>query len=274
MKIEWIEQAILRAACLLAPADRRAEWLREWRSELWYIPRHEAIRFCFGAFQDALWVRRNTPQRRLHLESPLSCLAFLATLAVIGLLIALCLPAPPTMTMSERLQLRDLPMACLAMALLSSLSLPALRLAMGPASTHRQPTGWAARLRRGIFLALKIALVHPVMLCGFLLADWIQPVAPVATILIGALWILLLRWVLIDQRRRCPVCLRLLSEPVRIGAPSQTFLDWYGAESMCTRGHGLLQEPEISTSYSGARQWLELDASWRDLFVRAGGGRR
>jgi hypothetical protein len=85
---------------------------------------------------------------------------------------------------------------------------------------------------------------------------------------------LLLRWVLIDQRRRCPVCLRLLSDPVRIGAPSQTFLDWYGGESMCPRGHGLLQVPETSTSHSGARQWLDLDASWSDPFIQAGEGRR
>ncbi len=43
-----------------------------------------------------------------------------------------------------------------------------------------------------------------------------------------------------DQQRRCPVCLRLLTNPVRIGTPSRTFLEWYGAESTCSRGHGLL----------------------------------
>ena len=273
MKSAWLQHAILRAASLIAPSDQRADWLREWRSELWYIPPRGAIRFCMGAFQDGLWVRRNTPRQRMPMESPLTCLAFLAALAAIGLLIAHWLPAPPTMTASAHLKVLEAPLACLAMTILSSLILLALRFAMGPASAHRQ-TGWAARLRRGTFLALKIALVHPLMLCGFLAANWIQPAVPFAITPIGASWIFLLRWVLIDQRRRCPVCLRLLTDPVRIGAPSQTFLGWYGAESMCTRGHGILQVPEASASNSGARQWLTLDASWSDLFARAGEGRR
>jgi hypothetical protein len=70
---------------------------------------------------------------------------------------------------------------------------------------------------------------------------------------------------LLDQRRRCPVCLRTLTDPVRIGSPSQTFLDWYGGESMCSRGHGLLQVSEISNSCSG-NEWLNLDPSWSGLF--------
>ena len=86
-----------------------------------------------------------------------------------------------------------------------------------------------------------------------------------------ALWILALRWVLIDQRQRCPVCLRLLIQPVRIGNSSHTFLEWYGAESICSRGHGLQHIPEITASYSGQQEWLNLDDSWsarrRALFI-------
>jgi hypothetical protein len=36
--------AILRGAALLVPCQQRAEWLSEWRSELWYVrkfTRHE-----------------------------------------------------------------------------------------------------------------------------------------------------------------------------------------------------------------------------------------
>jgi hypothetical protein len=80
-----------------------------------------------------------------------------------------------------------------------------------------------------------------------------------------------LRWVVMDQRRRCPVCLRLLTNPVRIGSASQTFLEWYGTESTCSRGHGLLHVPEISASYNSTEQWLRLDASWDDLFSQARG---
>jgi DNA-binding PadR family transcriptional regulator len=33
MKAEWLQYTTLRLASLMAPSDRRAEWLREWRSE-------------------------------------------------------------------------------------------------------------------------------------------------------------------------------------------------------------------------------------------------
>jgi hypothetical protein len=74
------------------------------------------------------------------------------------------------------------------------------------------------------------------------------------------------RWVLQDQRRRCPVCMRRLSHPARVGQPSWSFLGWCGTEMMCSRGHGLLHIPELPTSWLGAQRWLGLDASWAGLF--------
>ena len=62
---------LLRAASFLAPRHRRKEWLREWSSELWYVPRDEAIRFSLGAIRDALWVRRHSTPEPL---SPAQCL--------------------------------------------------------------------------------------------------------------------------------------------------------------------------------------------------------
>jgi hypothetical protein len=270
MKAQWPQSIILRAASLLAPGDQRAEWLAGWRSELWYIPRRGSTGFCLGAFQDALWLRRNSPSAGRHLESPLSCLAFLALLAAVCNLVAVCLPAPDTMTSSSHLRLRDLPAGCIAMLLLSGLMLPAIRLAMGPHAS-RYPLPWRNRLRRGIFLALKIALLQPLMLVGFFAVVWLQPVVPMAPqLVVFALWFRAFRWVLIDQRDRCPVCLRLLTAPVRIGSASQTFLEWYGAESTCSRGHGLLQTAEMPASYSGKPEWLALDDSWKSLFCPAG----
>ena len=61
-------------------------------------------------------------------------------------------------------------------------------------------------------------------------------------------------------------CLRLLVYPVRIGRPSQTFLERYGTEFMCAKGHGLLHVPEIHTSCYGAQRWMCLDRSWSGLF--------
>jgi hypothetical protein len=58
------------------------------------------------------------------------------------------------------------------------------------------------------------------------------------------------------------VCLHLLSHPVRIGEASHTFLDWYGTEFVCARGHGLLHVGEVRTSCYAPQRWLYLDPSW------------
>jgi hypothetical protein len=125
---------------------------------------------------------------------------------------------------------------------------------------------WQARLRLGIFLVLKIVLIQPILLCGFLAAT---AVAPAGTMALWLFWAVPCRWVLIDQPRRCPVCLRLLTTPVRIGSASRTFLEWYGVESTCSRGHGLLHIPETTASYSANPEWLALGESWRGLFSPA-----
>jgi hypothetical protein len=76
-------------------------------------------------------------------------------------------------------------------------------------------------------------------------------------------------WAALDQRRRCPVCLRRLVRPVSIGSASHALLDWYGAEWMCARGHGLLYEPDTAVAAYSAPRWQRLDASWRALFRSA-----
>jgi hypothetical protein len=253
----WLPHTILRAASMLAPSEQRAEWLKGWRSELWYIPRREAARFCLGAFREAIWVRQNSVRfawrTAFWFESPLSCLAFLAFVAIVSSIIVVCLPTPITTEM----------FLAFALALLPA------RITTGRGDVvWRHPASWPNRLHRGIFLLLKFALVLPVMVSGWVVMIWIGPAARaglLAPIANYTLWFLTLRWVLLDQRNRCPECLRLLTEPVRIGASSWTFLEWYGSESACASGHGLLQIPEIPASYSGA-EWHRLDGSWSGLF--------
>ena len=133
-----------------------------------------------------------------------------------------------------------------------------------PADGHRPPR--ATRARRWIFLGIKLALILPIVFCGTLdlapiiSSSGIQPHAMLAG------YVLAFRWALIDQRRRCPVCLRLLTNPTRIGQRSQTFLEWYGTELICDKGHGLLHVTEIPTSCYSAQRWLYLDSSWSGLF--------
>jgi hypothetical protein len=154
-------------------------------------------------------------------------------------------------------------LAVIPIALLVLPAITSIRLGEYPSNGHRRSP--ATRPRRWIFLAVKLALLLPVVFCGtldlaFFLAPGIQPHA----LLVG--YILAFRWALIDQRRRCPVCLRRLTNPTRIGRLSQTFLDWHGTELMCTRGHGLLHVPATRTSCYSTQRWLYLDPSWSSLF--------
>jgi hypothetical protein len=277
MNGRWLQYTTLRVASLLVPSDRRAEWIEEWRSELWYIQCRATI-FCMGAFRDAFWLRRNhgvpVKRTRIRLESPLSCLALLATLAAVSIFFALHVLARHIEP--ARLKAPNLAGIWLPVQMLSCLLLPALLWVwMPPAS--RYSVSRSSTLRRGIFLTLKIALLQSMVLCGSLCMALVQiflgPGCALLTGIAGTMIVALAaRWAITDQQRRCPVCLRLLTNPITIGTPSRTFLEWYGVESTCPQGHGLLHTSETSSSYSRP-QWLGLDDSWSDLFA-SGAGRR
>lgn len=254
--------ALLRAAALLVPRSERREWLAEWQAELWFLlngAARNATRFCLGAFLDAMWMRRNTPhptiRRVLRLRSPVQCIGFLAIVAAVSLFFAFRLPMPNPIVPH------------LFMPILALIILPAtttLSLGEYPATAHSATQ--SAQFRRWIFLGVKFALVLPIVFCGIFdltLALSAKGLTPDAT-LVG--YILAFRWALIDQRKRCPVCLCLLTSPTRIGEPSHTFLEWYGTELICEKGHGLLHVPEIPTISFRTQRWMYLDSSWQSLF--------
>lgn len=254
--------AILRSAALLVPGPQRDEWFAEWSAELWYV-NHGATAFCLGAYRDACWLRRNNPappvRHRLGFESPLRCLSLLAILAAISIFFTLRLP-PATLAKGYFALAYPfmIALSCLILSATSSLALGDY-----PANLH-SPCG-RIRLRRWIFLAIKIALLLPIVWCGSLdLASIVARGSQPHGLLVGS--ILALRWAIIDQRRRCPVCLRLLANPTRIGEPSRAFLEWYGTELICTQGHGLLYVPEIPSSCYPTQRWQYLDPSWSSLF--------
>jgi hypothetical protein len=121
--------------------------------------------------------------------------------------------------------------------------------------------------RRGLFLAAKALLVLPIVLFGSLgLASAGGSLSPLYfdLALFGSLFAV--RWINADQRKRCPVCLSLLANPVRIGESSRILLEWHGTELMCLRGHGLLYVPEWPAIWSGQQRWLDLGQSWGGLF--------
>jgi hypothetical protein len=157
--------------------------------------------------------------------------------------------------------------------LLACLALPATTpLPLGDYAETSESLFWGTMRRRWIFLSLKIALILPIVYCCSLCLAYsrasLDPISSeyiqIFASFIGCLFSF--RWALSDQRQRCPVCLRLLTNPARVGQPSRNFLSWNGTELMCNRGHGLLHVPEIATSWFSTQRWLYLDPSWNGLF--------
>jgi len=106
---EFIDQGLVCGASQLVPRSRRAEWMREWRAELWHVRRERApmdqlswqaereiASFCVGAFHDAFCLM----QYRWKLSAPLvtsrgsamQCILLLSVFLVASYGIALLLP--------------------------------------------------------------------------------------------------------------------------------------------------------------------------------------
>jgi len=163
-------------------------------------------------------------------------------------------------------------------ALLALLSVPAITaVSLGEYSADPQETSWGRKLYRWGFFAAKVALLMPMvyfvaldLAYGFTSlsrdhATETQLAASFAMCLFG------MRWVLKDQRRRCPVCLRCVAHPAQVGQASRTFLAWNGTEMMCMGGHTLLHVPSLPTSWFSSQRWLYLDPSWAFLFASSAG---
>ncbi|AXC10897.1 hypothetical protein ACPOL_1551 [Acidisarcina polymorpha] len=158
------------------------------------------------------------------------------------------------------------------------LALPATTpLPLGEYPARSESLAWRIRIRRWLFLAFKLALILPLVYfsSGVLaygnLFSGIRAVNSVSAqyLQLGSSFLGLLfafRWALRDQRSRCPVCLRRLTNPARVGEASRNFLAWNGTELICSGGHGLLHIPEIPTSWFSTQRWLYLDSSWSSLF--------
>jgi len=267
--------AILQSAGWLVPPGQRAEWLAEWRAEVWYVRQRDsrqATGFCVGAFRDALWVRQNSPVKArspLRPESPTKCPGLLGLMAAVCLFFALRLPGPRAVVgdlapilrggqLAPGLQAFPIP------AMLTELVVALLLLAATtPLSLGECPTN--RNRRRWVFMSGKIVLLVPIVFFGSLDLGAVIGIEIQGPCMLAG-YLMAFRWALVDQRQRCPECLRLLTHPARIGRPSQRFLEWYGTEFACTMGHGLLYVPENPTVSFRTQRWLHLDRSWSVLF--------
>jgi hypothetical protein len=157
---------------------------------------------------------------------------------------------------------------------LAFLALPAITsVAMSEYSFSSQRPSWRRRLLRWAFLLTKISLLLPIVYFVSLDVAYCRttsysiPAQYAQLILSFSLCLFGLRWALLDQRHRCPVCLRRVTHPARVGLAGRTFLAWNGTEMICTGGHTLLHVPGLPTSWFSTQRWLYLDTSWRCLFV-------
>jgi hypothetical protein len=73
-----------------------------------------------------------------------------------------------------------------------------------------------------------------------------------------------------DQKRRCPVCLHLLTLPVLIGSRSSIILDRPQVEVLCPNGHGSLLVPEPVVHRRDPAAWLVWNESWKSCFTLGG----
>jgi hypothetical protein len=158
--------------------------------------------------------------------------------------------------------------------ILAFLALPAVTsVSLGDLSVSVHKVSWPRRLLRWGFLCAKMALLLPIvyfvsidlafsfMGLNAIHALYIQIVSAFFMCLFG------MQWALNDQRQRCPVCLRRVDHPARVGQLSRTFLAWNGIELMCMGGHTLLHVPSLPTSWFSEQRWMFLDQSWEFLFA-------
>jgi hypothetical protein len=160
---------------------------------------------------------------------------------------------------------------------LALLSLPAVTsVSMSESSFSSHRPSWKRRILRWLFLGAKVVLVAAIAgYASLILAYWrVESYSQAGEFVqFGSSFVICLlglRWALLDQRKRCPVCLRRVTHPAQVGLASRTFLGWNGTEMICTGGHTLLHVPSLPTSWFSTQRWLYLDTSWEFLFAPVG----
>ena len=160
---------------------------------------------------------------------------------------------------------------------LAILALPAITsVSLGECSESSERALRSRTLYRWVFLSAKITLLLPIVYFSSLDLAYANTAlsasssAYVQLVSTFSICLFSLRWVLQDQRQRCPVCLRRVCNPAHVGQASRTFLAWNGTELMCMGGHTLLHVPGLPTSWFSTQRWLYLDTSWGFLFAASG----
>jgi hypothetical protein len=157
---------------------------------------------------------------------------------------------------------------------LALIALPAVTsVSLGDSHISSHRPSMKQRLSRIVFLGAKFALIAAIGFAASLDLAYSNTISysPLAECL-QLMWCFTIclfgfRWAVADQRKRCPVCLRRVTNPATVGLASRTFLGWNGTEMICMGGHALLHVPSLPTSWFSGQRWLYLDSSWEFLFA-------
>jgi hypothetical protein len=264
------DYGLVALVSVLVPAARRTEWRREWRAELWQLHQRrsqdpspvesaeaitESLSLARGLVTDAMWL--GWDGWREHGGGTAS--ACLQSLFAASFVCAVVERALAGSWHSFFGQLAGHFAGCYQFVVLPAIFVGAVTAPLRQRKCERKHPRMAAFLsadtRWNLFFAAKVLLT---LLVGFLVSavitisarkvigHWADFVELMTTALVV---ILSLRWALLNQELRCQHCLRMLSQPTRVGPPSHNFLEWNGTELICSAGHGLLHVTELQGSW-------------------------
>lgn len=259
------ETVLLLQVARIVPAADRAEWSRFWHAELW-CQRHPAAGRAAadlhaGLIWDALWIRMESSRCALRGTASL-CLGALALACGLALLVDICSLGSVHALLGHLVLDRGRFLLATPLVLLVTF-LTASRRAVHANSTGKHGLPQHAALLRATFFVLKtaslfvLAYLLSATVCAPLAVTFPNTAALVQILLFVVLSVLALRWSFADQERRCKHCLRLLTEPARVGRPSHNLLEWSGTALVCVRGHGVLSIPELETSWHQSSEWTQ-----------------
>lgn len=125
-------------------------------------------------------------------------------------------------------------------------------------------TGKVAALGLGLLL-LWILLQDALFPAWFLHWTLVLFVQSLLSILFLFLCGVVARWIKMDQRYRCRLCLRRLRMPLPSGSFGSILFDRPGAEYICPAGHGQLYVPSPRPSDEGEERWTPSRGMWEEL---------
>ena len=275
----------------LAPPAVRHEFRQRWNSRLANLcilvdrgevagrDRDELMLLCHDALSNAFWLRFNRAGLRRWTLGP----QFVMTLAAVAALLIALLSHGFQATRSlvyaaiewdivpgklPYVDPRHNMVVAHAFPIAMALAIGASLVAIGRLSLGRY--GWRYWCYLAVKLVAVIVLIPLLWIEGSrwlwllitpeLLRAWVAGLGATLAFLGG--FGLAAIWVFDDQRRRCPVCLRLLARPVTMGSWSSMF-EPVTTEFLCDEGHGALSLAESEIGQGD--RWVSLDASWREL---------